>query len=242
MREREHRGVRVAVGVGLAAALAVIGAVVAVIATQGHHRRSASIGQPAAPATAPAGGTAIGPVAPPRGASLRDGVFVGYQHTSLGAIGAACEYLSDLGSTLSPDRAAAVVRLVGDPASPGNPAAAAAGIVQTLSQLGLPTAGPLPTGVSYATVPQAYQLRDVDADHVTVLLLGSDYLTAADGTVRDDEVGAYPVRLRWVDGDWRLTDIGDSVDYSNLIAAPGSPQAAADGWIPLLTASTGTGG
>ena len=43
-----------------------------------------------------------------------------------------------------------------------------------------------------------------------------------------------PAPLRWEDGDWRIAP-GRGGDYHGLQAPPGSPEAAAAGWLDFVS-------
>jgi hypothetical protein len=169
-----------------------------------------------------------GPVQVVQGTDLVNGVYLGYPHTITGAISAADQFAIQLGSTLDPGQVAAVMRLVADPSYPQGPQQFAAGMAGTRTDLGIPASGPVPDGDSLVLEPAEYQLRDASADQVTVLLL-SDFIatTVADGT--QSQVGVYPLRMHWTDGDWKILAPG-STDYSGLAADPDSSQAVSKGW------------
>lgn len=169
-----------------------------------------------------------------QGTVQTDGVESGYPHTTAGAVSAAAEYLGAIASTLDPDYAASVARAVGDPAQTSLPSDTASGTEQLRATLRVPTSGPLPFTVTFLTTPQMYQLRDVTADHVEVLLLTSNtYIDAAGASA--STTGVFPVQMHWVDGDWRLAEIGDDTqDFSGLDAVPDTARAASLGWARLL--------
>jgi hypothetical protein len=172
-----------------------------------------------------------GPVQLVQGTDPIEGIYLGYPHTIVGAISAADQFAIQLGSTLDPGQVAAVMRLVADPSYPQGPQQFAEGMASTRADLGIPASGPVPDGDSLVLEPAEYQLRDTSADQVTVLLL-SDFIatTPADGT--QTQVGVYPLRMHWADGDWKILAPG-STDYSDLAADPDSSQAASKGWQEL---------
>jgi hypothetical protein len=130
------------------------------------------------------------------------------------------------------------MRVVADPASTELPSAAAHSTVQIRQDLQLPAQGVLPDGVSFATEPQMYQLRNVSGDRVLVLLLTLATYTAANGGMANT-TGVFPMHMHWVDGDWRLADIGDAdQDFSALDATPGTAAASDAGWHFIEGAST----
>ena len=50
-----------------------------------------------------------------QGRELINGVYLGFPHSTAGAVSAADDVVSEVFSTLDPDRAAAVMRLTADP-------------------------------------------------------------------------------------------------------------------------------
>lgn len=185
------------------------------------------------PFPVPLGGTTL-----LRGARLADGIEVGYPHTPTGAISAASEYLGAVASTLDPDYAASLARAAGDPANSALPVNLAASTIKLRADLQLPTGGPLNPPTAFQTTAQMYQLRDVSADNVLVLLLtSSTYINPSGGTAQT--TGVFPVRMHWISGDWKIEAIGGAgQDYSGLAATPDTQAAAGHGWLPLI-ASTG---
>ncbi|GIG67787.1 hypothetical protein [Phytomonospora endophytica] len=166
------------------------------------------------------------------GSTTIDGVAVGYPHTIPGAVSAAAEYWAQIGSTLDPDRARRIGEIIADPAWTGGVDSIAGGPANSRKELGLPETGPVPQGASLVLAPVAYQLRDVTAGKMTVLLLG--YLTAttpAKGT--QSAVGVFTGSLRWVEGDWKYSQLLDGIDYSDLARTPNTTEAAAAGWKGL---------
>lgn len=185
-----------------------------------------------APSDTPPGDGATGaePLRLVAGAKTVDGVRVGYPRSTVGAVSAAIEYWTQLGSTLDPDRAR---RIGGRVAARSWKDAAddlAQGPVNTRRHLGLPTNGALPPGASISLSPVAYQVRDAKATNMTVLVLA--YLittTPTDGTV--SRLGVFPAPMRWDDDDWRLGADERHTDYHTLQTTPGSAKAAAAGWL-----------
>jgi hypothetical protein len=172
-----------------------------------------------------------GPVHVVQGARLADGVYVGFPHSTAGAVSAADEYATAILSTLDPAQAAAVMRLVADPSFTQGPQQAAQGATATRQVMGIAASGPVPAGASFEMVPVECQVRDVRPDAVTVLLL-SDFITRTPAQGTQDRVSVFPVALHWADGDWKVLP-SPATDYSGLDAQPGSPQAAALGWLQL---------
>ena len=172
-----------------------------------------------------------GPVQLVQGRDLINGVYLGFPHSIAGAVSAAAGFFTAIGSTLDPDRAAAVMRMVADPTYPDGPQQAADGAVNDRKGLGLPASGPLPQGASLQVQPAEYQLRGVTPDQVTVLLL-CDFTATVSGQGTQTRIGVFPVRLHWYADDWKILAPG-AASYADLAAAPASPQAAALGWQEL---------
>jgi hypothetical protein len=122
------------------------------------------------------------------------------------------------------------MHLVADPSYPQGPQQFEQGMASTRAGIGIPASGPVPDGDSLVLEPVEYQLRDVSADQVTVLLL-SDFMVTIPASGTQTQVGVYPLRMHW-DGDWKVLAPG-STDYSHLAADPDSSQAASDGWQEL---------
>jgi hypothetical protein len=176
-----------------------------------------------------------GPLGPievvPGRTTVRD-VQVGYPHSTLGAISASVQYWGQIASTLDPKRTSDIAAVVADPAWKTAAADLSKGPVNTRKGLGLATTGATPAGASVLLTPQAYQVRQVTADSVTVLLLGY-YQTTLPGQDSENRVGVFPVQMHWTAGDWKLPAPTLGADYSDLRAAPGSAEATAKGWQPL---------
>jgi hypothetical protein len=166
-------------------------------------------------------GTAAGP----------GGVRTGYPDTLAGAVSAAVQDWSQIGSCLNPARAALVGTAIADPSWRRAGAALAAGVQSTRKGLGLPASGPLPAGASVTFTAVDYQVRDATAGRVTVLLLAY-YAVTLPGQQPATSTGVYPAAMHWARGDWKILAPGGP-SYAGLDAQPGSAQAAADGWLPL---------
>jgi hypothetical protein len=237
---RIRRRIRILIGVSAGAMLFVaIGLVILQVVNPQHQKQSllpppvpdlfGSTSPSASPtATEPA---LTGPVQVIQGSQLINGVYLGYPHSTLGAVSAADGYLTDLGSTLDPDRAAAVMRLIADPSYTNGPQQAAQGAVNDRQDLGLPTGGPVPSSASLVLDPVAYQVRDVTPDQVTVLLL-CDFITTLPSQGTETRVGVFPMRMHWAQADWKVL-ASDNSSFASLAAEPGSPQAAENGWQSL---------
>ena len=172
-----------------------------------------------------------GPVQVTQGSEEVNGVSLGFPHSTVGAVSAAVALASEVGSTLDPDRAAAVMRMVADPSFANGPEVAARGVASDRTALGLQAGGPVPQGYDLELSPQEYQVRDVSADRVTVLLL-ADIIGTTPGQGTTTKVGVFPVALHWAQGDWKVLPT-PVTDYSALTAEPGSAQAASLGWQEL---------
>ena len=173
-----------------------------------------------------------GPMRLVQGVELVNGVYVGYPHSTQGAVSAAAEYLTQIGSTLDPDRSAAVARLVAAPSYTSAPTLVAQGTVIARRKVGVAASGQIPAGVSVELTPVQYQLRGSTPDQVTVLFLGDYTQTLVNGSSQVS-LGVWPVRMAWADGDWKLLPDQPGASYTVLRAQPGSPQAAAKGWQAL---------
>jgi hypothetical protein len=185
--------------------------------------------------SAPGSGDTLvsGPLRVLPGRAVIEDVQVGFPRTEAGAVSAAVHYWGQIGSTLDPGRAFVIGRIVADPAWKTAPQDLARGPVHTRQMLGLPTDGPVPRGASARLTPMAYQVRDIAPDVVLVLLLAY-YETIVPGSEPENGPGVFPARLRWTAGDWKLPAPTQDADYSELRVPPGSAEATALGWQPLL--------
>ena len=188
---------------------------------------------PASSAAAiPAGEAPLtGPVQIVQGKQQINGVALGFPHSTVGAVSAAYADATEVLSTLDPDRAAAVMRMVADPSYANGPQDAAEGTVNDRKGLGLQPSGPVPPGASFEIEPAEYQVRGVTPDRVTVLLL-CDFIVTMPGQGTQTRVGVFPTPVHWAQDDWKVLP-QTSADYENLSAEPGSPQAASLGWQAL---------
>jgi hypothetical protein len=237
---RARRGIKIAIGIS--AGLLLLTAIGLVIETAlSPHPKENTLPPPVpdlfgstSPSASPAATepALTGPVQVIQGSQLINGVYLGYPHSTQGAVSAADEYWTELGSTLDPDRAAAVMRLIADPSYTAGPQQAAQGAVKDRQGLHLAATGPVPDGASLVLDPVDYQVRSVTPDQVTVLLL-SDFISTVPGQGTQTRVGVFPVQLHWAQGDWKVLDWDNSTSYTSLAAEPGSPQAAQNGWQNL---------
>jgi hypothetical protein len=208
--------------------LAVAALAIAIIVVRAQHagsaaRRPAARPRPAAAAPQPA----ASPLRLAAGSGLVNGIYTKYPHTTAGAVSAATEFVTELGSTLEPDRAATIARLIADPSYTGAAQDAAQGTFSTRRQLGLSVTGSLRPGTAVALVPVMFQLRDVSTGRVTVLLL-FDYTEIIPSAVRV-HLGVIGAEVSWTAAGWRLLPSADG-DLSGLVAVPGTAGAARKGW------------
>jgi hypothetical protein len=157
------------------------------------------------------------------------GVQVGFPHTRAGAVSAAVEYWSQVASTLDPDRAATLGRLITDDSWTAAAAVFASGATDARRALSLPTTGDTVEGASITVESEAYQLRDVSADRITVLLLG--YVTTVSPSEGDrTQIEVHSADMHWSGQDWKIERAPDT-DYSELTEQPGTAAAVAAGWL-----------
>jgi hypothetical protein len=151
-----------------------------------------------------------------------------------GAVSAATEYMTQMGSTLDPNRARALAHIIAAPSLANAGDYFAQGPINSRKWLGLPATGPTPAGASIVFGAAAYQLRASATDAVVVLLLG--YLTTTTATSPPaSHVGVFPMAMQWASGDWKVPDQSavEHTDYSSLAADPDSADARAKGWLVL---------
>jgi hypothetical protein len=206
------------------------------------HRPVPRSGPAAAPATpAPA---ATGPaVIPARGAlqlvigeHLVNGIYTDFPHSVAGAVSFAAEVVTQLGSTLEPDRAATIARLTASPSYPAAAQDAAAGASAARRAAGLSVSGAVPPGAAVLTVPVMYQLRAVSRGQLTVLLLFER--TQVTQAAIADRPGITAVRLGWTTAGWRLLPpaAGPAPASPALVTTPGTAAATALGWKAMTDA------
>jgi hypothetical protein len=194
-------------------------------------QQTASVPSVSSTAGSTSASAAAGPIQLVRGTTLTNGVYVGYPHSMAGAVSAAVEFMTQLGSTLDPDRSAAVMRLVADPSYPTAADEWAHGTSSARTSLGLSPVGLLPSEAAVMVGPVEYQLRDATADQATVLLL-ANYTTSLPGAGTKTSIAVFPLRMHWASGDWKILK-PDTTDYSSLRATPSTDPATADGWLEL---------
>jgi hypothetical protein len=236
LRDSSPRRAKLALGAAAGLALA---ALVGYLAGSGATHPAASApstartSAPAAAATPSAVPTAsassLGLIQLVRGSTLINGMYVGYPHSTTGAISAAVEYVTQIGSTLDPDRAATVARLAADPSYTGAQTDAAQGAVSDRTSLGLPSTGSLPAGSSITVEPVEYQLRDVQPDRALVLLL-ADMSTSTTTGGSQTRLAVFPLVMHYTAGDWKFLPFDNSANWAALSAVPGSADAAGKGW------------
>lgn len=199
--------------------------------SQAPHKTS-SPPAPARPSPSPTASALTGPLQVVEGREQVNGVELGFPHSTAGAVSAADADATEIFSTLDPDRAAAVARMVADPSWAGAAQQAAQGPANDRRHLGLPAAGPVPAGASLETQPAEYQVRDVTPDGALVLLLCDFTSTTPDqGTATN--VAVFPLSMHWTAGDWKVASVTGTQAEMNLGAQPDSPRAAQRGWHDL---------
>jgi len=176
-----------------------------------------------------------GPLHLPAATGNIAGVPVGYPHTTSGAISAAYHFTQALGSTLSPDRGAAIAHIVADPSYTGATDAVAAAIAGTRQRLGLPAQVPTTESAFFLGTPSAYLPQGQPSrDDVDVYLLVriNTYSPTAGNDVSVQMVDA---PMHWNGSDWRLATPHDvaPATRTRLTVDPNGPTAAALGWRQL---------
>ncbi|GHJ45920.1 hypothetical protein Cs7R123_32620 [Catellatospora sp. TT07R-123] len=186
------------------------------------------------PSVQPTLSVPTGPLTLIKGSYTVDGVSVGYPHTVAGAVSAAAEYATQIGSTLDPDRARMIAGAIADPSFENARDYFAQGPVNSRQRLSLPLAGPIPANASLTLGPAAYQLRSPSEDAVVVLILGYLSMVGSDGKLIS-KIGVFPMEMHWANSDWKALKPGTTkaTDFSSLATTPGSSEAAAKGWLEL---------
>ena len=170
------------------------------------------------------------------GSHLVNGIYTDYPRSPAGAVSLAVEVVTQLGSTLQPDRAATIARLTASPTYAAAAQDAAAGTITARRAVGLGPGAPVPPGTAVATVPVMYQLRDVSRSQLTVLLL-FEYTQIMQAGIADHP-GVTAVRLGWTSAGWRLLPpvAGPGPASAALVTTPGTPAATALGWKAMTDA------
>lgn len=221
-------GVRTRTGrIACALAVSVVLAVLAMSVAAGRDASHQGAAWPSRPAAAEGS-----PLRLVTGTAWVNGMYTRYPHTQAGAVSAAVEFMTELGSTLDPDRAATVARLAADLSYHAAAQDAAASAIAARRLFGLPGSGPLPQGTAAFLVPVMYQVRGqaggaVGAGQLTVLLLFDYTMTARSGIT--EHLGVTAVRLAWTPASWRLLP-RPAQGVAALLATPGTAGAAAKGW------------
>lgn len=172
----------------------------------------------------------VGPVTLIPGTRVINGVQLGFPHTTVGAISAAADLVSEV-YTLDPSHASAVARLMADSSVPELIHDAALGAGSLRKEVGISPTGPVPAGYSAHIVAVEYQVRNVTANKVMVILLCDFAYTKPGGKVYST-IGVLPFLMHWERGDWKDAGYTDPA-YMSLIAQPDSAKAASLGWKPL---------
>jgi hypothetical protein len=182
---------------------------------------------PAPPAAAEQAATSrVGPRA------VRGGVPVGYEHSQKGAVAAAANYARVLSSTLILDRSKrrAAIEALAAPEALARQQRAWDQAVALLSKgLGVPGGAAQDGTVLLRAVPVGWRVEEYTGDRATVAIWVTSVLGALGGSPAGVPVreawGTSTVKLRWVDGDWKLLDTTNT-DGPRPIADSATPTAA----------------
>lgn len=223
--QRRTRVVLIVVGAVVVLAIGITIGIVAVGGSDGADRAETTPGS--APSSSTGVDESLTSMTIVEGGDTVDGVGIKFPHSTVGAVSAAVEYWSQIGSTFDPKHAVAVGEALVDPEMGATEDDFAKAAANNRKFAGLPADGGVPEGDSIVLAPVAYQLREEVTDEMTVLLLGYYTYTPAGGEAKE-QIGVYPSRARWDGDDWKLSQVDE--DYSDLIVTPGSEKARAKGW------------
>ena len=173
----------------------------------------------------------------PKPTTVTQGVPTGFPHSMAGAVAAAYYDTQALGSTLNPDRAATIARVVAAPSWVGAADQAAQGSQATRVGIGLtPTVQGNDGGAAAALTAADYQLRDTSDDAVSVLLLCT-YSAYNPTHPSSDASGVLTesITMSWSGSDWQMNQPSDisSEEQKRLSVNPTDPTAADLGWRDL---------
>ena len=122
--------------------------------------------------------------------------------------------------------------LSADSSYPNASTAAAAGARSLRKYLRIRVGGPPPACYSAHFEADEFQVRNVTANKVMVVLLCQATFTLPGGGTRG-WIGVYPFLMHWQFGDWK--DAGHTAPtYLKLAATPYTNRAASLGWKALL--------
>lgn len=217
-------------------AAAAMGAAVFAFLSKGSDGKQVGKGDPKPSPTSsrsadPTTGTTTPTVLPtPR--DVKDGVPVGYPHTSLGAV-SALSHFYDVLDLFTPDAAEKQGRAI---AVPREADFVALGMQKGSQKLRehyqLPVDGESDDGTYYASTSRAYQIRGAGANRVTVWLL-TDVELSVRGVPRTytQVTGSLMV---WADDDWKLSELNEPAGEEPPNVTPDTPEAANAGWRALV--------
>ncbi|MFD8385192.1 hypothetical protein ACFV2X_42870 [Streptomyces sp. NPDC059679] len=234
------------VGISVLAAAVVVGGGVLAVGTFGSSEKKADHTSPTKETTSPSPSRssshqqkftpATGPQTPLlKPATTKNGIGVGFEHSSLGAESAAINYWQDL-DILDDGITRRQLTAVTSRDSMESIDQGISQVRSTREDLGLPPSGGTPAGITISTVVKASLSRSLDdaGDVVVVWMVYDRYATVADKGADDaplkDEVTS--VIVKWQDGDWKLTEEPKYVKKKRGPSAydPNSTFAFQDGW------------
>jgi hypothetical protein len=162
-------------------------------------------------------------------------IFRGYEHSYIGAVSAAADWLAAYGSSLDSDysRQLAGALLAGD--AEQTPEDWSEWPENRREDLGAPTSGDLEAGWGLTATPMAYQTRNEISTEITVILLVRLSATSPYGSTSRN--GILYMDLVWTGSDWADAGYEESVDLSQLHVDPDEETSALAktlGWHQLI--------
>lgn len=184
----------------------VLAAGVAVVLALGGFVAGRTSGRPAgddpAPSPSPQAQAFRGPT------RFENGVPLGYAQSQEGAVAAAVNFAGVITSQRALDREGytAAIRRISAPDAADAQVQKVEPFLESLEERKLPTKAELGIGVAIRYAPLAFQVAAFDGDTATVKVWGANVVGVEQESLPVAVWGTTTIRLRWVDGDWRMTD------------------------------------
>lgn len=229
---RARRFLLIIVAAGIALAIALIAGLLVGKSSnekgssgQGHARKST-------PPASPSKGSSREKTKLPNPETVKNGVPVGYPHTTKGAVAAAARYLQSMNPLASPKKLDKYVETsyVKRDQEKGKKEYRNMGR-ETRKTLDAPQKGPVPESFIATIDPKSYIVYPRSGGQVEVWILAK-MDRARSGKPAETDTDAWPSIMEWSDGDWKET-----MKYASekpKVAEPNTTKAAEAGWKQLV--------